>query len=304
MIEIIFGLVIVLGLVIYFKNPHEWNKTIEEKFNSIKNQQTSSRHHQQQRQRQTGYQFSPSQYEYQATTQARHQKNFERFQLDESAFIGLKLVFLIDISGSMQEEDVDPEGVSRDGVYGRGKWTRYDNMAKLLRNMVGQMFEINSESSIPLYFFNNTVKRLDVNSPRQLMDNISSHLPNGSTAMHLALEQATKNHVNEKDKVLFIIFTDGAPDDAPAVSRIIGRNIYARDPEGNRLNLLFVRFGDDQAAMQFLEDQDNNPTYGDSVDHKSDNAAYALGVKLLIYNALFETVENDSEWSATLSKLP
>lgn len=117
------------------------------------------------------------------------------------------------------------------------------------------------------------------------------------------MEQATEEHVNENDKVLFVVFTDGIPDDTQAVSRLIGRKIYSKDPEGNRLNLLFVRFGDDSGEIQFLEEQDDNPTYGDSVDHKSDNAAYAMGVKLLIYNALFETVERDPDWARRLETL-
>jgi hypothetical protein len=51
----------------------------------------------------------------------------------ESELYNLQLVFLIDVSGSMEEKDVDPEGVGVDGLLGRGKWTRYDNMVKILK---------------------------------------------------------------------------------------------------------------------------------------------------------------------------
>jgi hypothetical protein len=50
---------------------------------------------------------------------------------------------------------------------------------------------------------------------------------------------------------------------------------------------------DDLGAVKFLQDQYDHPVYGGNVDHKSDNAAYVLGPKLLVLNALYEEIEKN-----------
>ena len=249
------------------------------------------------------YAFEQSQYEYTPETRLRQEAHFVESGLDknESELYNLQLVFLIDISGSMQERDVDPEGTGKDGTFGRGQWTRYDNMLKILRNMSADLHKFDKDGKIPVYFFNNEVKKVDITDPNLLIAQVRMMKPGGSTAMHLALKQAVNDQINDIDNILFIVFTDGVPDDTRAVATIIENDIYRKDPRGDRLNILFVRFGDDRGAIQFLNDQDDHPVYGESVDHKSDNAAYILGPKLLVLNALYERIEKDPAWSARLA---
>ena len=248
------------------------------------------------------YQFEQSQYEYTPETRLRQEANFVESGLDrkESELYNLQLVFLIDVSGSMKEVDKDPEGTGKDGTFGRGVWTRYDNMLKILRNMSAELFSYDKDKKLPCYFFNHSVKRVDITDPNLLIAQVRTIKPEGSTAMHLALQQAANDQINDIDNTLFIVFTDGVPDDTRAVSQVIEREIYRRDPKGDRINILFLRFGDDRGAMQFLQDQDDHPIYGESVDHKSDNAAYMLGPKLLVLNALYEQIEKDPAWTQRL----
>lgn len=252
---------------------------------------------------QTQYAFEQSQYEYTPETRLRQEAHFVESGLDknESELYNLQLVFLIDISGSMQERDVDPEGTGKDGTFGHGQWTRYDNMLKILRNMSADLHKFDKDGKIPVYFFNNEVKKVDITDPNLLIAQVRMMKPGGSTAMHLALKQAVNDQINDIDNILFIVFTDGVPDDPRAVATIIENDIYRKDPRGDRLNILFVRFGDDRGAIQFLTDQDDHRVYGESVDHKSDNAAYILGPKLLVLNALYERIEKDPAWSARLA---
>ncbi len=251
----------------------------------------------------SNYNFLPSQYEYTVNTQLNQEHNFIKSGLDnrESELYNLQLVFLIDISGSMGEEDQDPEGTGRDGLLGRGRWTRYDNMVKILRNMAAELIKFDKDRKLPCYFFNDHVLRVEITDPNLLIAQVRRSLPSGGTALHLAWREALQE-LNDVENFLFIVFTDGVPNDPGAVSSFIHSEIYRRDPKGDRINMLFLRFGDDPGAMQFLQDQDDHPVYGESVDHKSDNAAYVLGPKLLVLNPLYEEIEKKPEWIPVLAQ--
>ena len=242
------------------------------------------------------------QFVYTRETTLRQDTNFVMSGLDrnESDLYNLQLVFLIDISGSMEAEDVDPEGTGKTGLLGR-KWTRFDNMVKILRNMSKDLFQYDKDKKLPCYFFNGEVKRFEITDPNLLVAQVRQFRPTGSTALHLALKQAIDTELNDVENFLFIVFTDGEPDNPRAVEDIIQREIHARDRSGDRINLLFLRFGDHPDAMRFLQAQDDHPVHGMNVDHKSDNAAYVLGPKLLVLNALYEKIENDPAWIAKLA---
>ncbi len=247
------------------------------------------------------YGFQPSQYEYRPETQLKQETNFVRSGLDrkETDLLNLQLVFLIDISGSMEETDVDPEGVGKDGLLGRGKWTRFDNMVKILRNMTSELLKFDKDGKLPCFFFNNAVSKIEITDPNVLIAQVRRYKPGGSTAMHLALYEAIQE-VNDIDNYLFVVFTDGVPDDTNAVSRFLQNEIHRRDPKGDRLNVLFLRFGDDSGAIKFLEDMDDHSVFGENVDTKSDNAAFVLGPKLLVLNAIYEEIEKKPEWQSVL----
>jgi hypothetical protein len=252
----------------------------------------------------SGYQFQHTQYELKSETVLKQEAHFVESGLDanESVLYNLQLVFLIDISGSMQESDVDPDGVGTDGLLGRGRWTRYDNMVKIMKSMTNDLLKFDKDKRLPCYFFNNQVKRVELQDPNMVIAQIRTMKPEGTTALHLAIQEACKNELNDVDNFLFIVFTDGVPDDPAAAASVIQNEIHRRDPKGDCLNILFVRFGDDPGAVKFLQDQDNHEVYGASVDTKSDNACFLLGPKLLVLNAIYEKIENDPAWASRLAK--
>ena len=71
--------------------------------------------------------------------------------------------------------------------------------------------------------------------------------------------------------------------------------VTRQDPGGDRLNVLFIRIGDDPGAIDFLQDLDDCARIGDNVDTKSDNEAFVLGPRCLVLNAIFEHLEGDMD---------
>lgn len=251
------------------------------------------------------YAFGESQDERSAQTKLKQEALYVESNMDnkESVLFNLQLIFLIDISGSMEEIDVDPEGVGKDGLLGRGKWTRYDNMVKILKAMTSDLLKFDKDGKLPCYFFNNQVHRVEFTDPNLLIAQVRQYRPANSTALHLAFRESLRE-LNDVDNFLYIVFTDGVPDDSNAVANFISGEIHRRDPKGDRLNILFVRFGDNAGAIQFLKDQDDHPVYGGNVDTKSDNAAYLLGPKLLVLNAIYEELEKSEKWQKILATVP
>lgn len=126
----------------------------------------------------------------------------------------------------MAEIDRDPENIGVDGLLGKGKWTRYDNMVKILRNMAKDLIGFDKNHSIPCYFFNSNVTRVDITDHNLLVAQVKKLQPGGSTALHLALQQAVNDQLNDNENFLFIVFTDGIPDNGQAVDQIIHNNIH------------------------------------------------------------------------------
>jgi hypothetical protein len=253
------------------------------------------------------YQFQHSQYEqynYNVGTMQNHQANLEATTPSDmgSALHNLQLIFLLDISGSMAEQDTDPEGKGKKGLLGP-YWTRFDNMVKLLKNSVSQLIQYDKDHQIPCYFFNDKIKEEVFSDPNKIIATLRSYKPGGSTNLAGALEAAA-SRLNDLDNYLLIVFTDGVPDDVQAVYNVIHQSVYTADPSGNRINVLFVRFGDDPGAIRFLQDIDDHALLGGSVDTKSDNAAYLMGPELLVLNGVFEHVEKIPEWAAKLAQVP
>jgi len=251
------------------------------------------------------YAFEPSQYEVAPEKFVQYEQQLIETDSDDlvERLYDLQLIFLCDISGSMAEKDVDPEGRSTRGMLGP-HWTRYDNMVKLLKTMVGELFSFDKDGKIPCYFFNDKVHSMVFDDPTKLVATARTYRPGGTTNLAGALKQAAKDNLDDKQNFLFIIFTDGVPNSQSDVEKFIKKKIYKKDPKGDRINLLFVRFGDDEGAIRFLEDMDDHPTFGDNVDTKSDNAAYFLGPKLLVLNGIYEHLEKMPKYASELAARP
>eukprot|EP00386_Alphamonas_edax_P011707 GDKI01036888.1.p3 GENE.GDKI01036888.1~~GDKI01036888.1.p3 ORF type:complete len:146 (-),score=41.57 GDKI01036888.1:227-664(-) len=122
--------------------------------------------------------------------------------------------------------------------------------------------------------------------------------PRGSTNLFAALDHAFNHHIpaDRATKVLFIVLTDGQPDDESSVKRIIEQKVSRVDPKGEWLNILFIRIGDAPGAIRFLEDLDDCREIGGNVDVKSDNQVYEMGPQNLILNAIFEHLEGPRQY--------
>jgi hypothetical protein len=251
------------------------------------------------------YHFEPSQYELANELTSNHQAHMVATRSTdlESTLHDLQLVFLVDISRSMAERDVDPEGKSTRGMLGPF-WTRYDSMIKLLKNMIGEMFNYDKDGSIPVYFFNKKVYKETFTDPNRLVATARTYRPKGTTRLGHALRRAARDNIDANSNTLFIVFTDGAPDNLAEVESFLSNKIHKADPDGQRLNVLFVRFGEDEGAIQFLQDLDDHSVFGGNVDTKSANAAFFLGPKLLILNGIYEHLENLPFYKDELDRRP
>ena len=110
--------------------------------------------------------------------------------------------------------------------------------------------------------------------------------------MFAALEMAFNRDLSHR--ILFIVLTDGEADNdqKPLIKRLIELRLTHHDLAGDRLNVLFVRIGDDFKARMFLRDLDDCREIGQSVDTKTDNLIYEMGPRNMILNAIHEHLDD------------
>lgn len=88
--------------------------------------------------------------------------------------------------------------------------------------------------------------------------------PNGSTALHLALQDSFRSFFARKTSgkqkpngELFLVITDGEPDNREAVKQEIVQATQKLDTDGE-LGILFVQIGNDLDARSWLKSLDND----------------------------------------------
>ncbi|KAG2381889.1 hypothetical protein C9374_005681 [Naegleria lovaniensis] len=236
-------------------------------------------------------------YEVPSSMQNRHEEQFYQhsYQL-EDALQGLQLVLLVDKSGSMNIADEDATGQGRsNGMIAPNVWTRYDNVFQVAKYLAESVFQYDANGSVPIIFFDEFVKEEEATNIGQMLVKFRNNKPQtGTTNMLDALKLAFDRHLNNRENILFIVFTDGCPDagQEPKILDLIHKRVVKSDPTGNRVNILFIRHGDDPQAIQFLKHLDDCDLIGKNVDTKSDNAVFAMGPKNVILNAIFEHMDD------------
>ena len=235
-------------------------------------------------------------YEIPEQLQAAHTNLFETSSKQyEYVLDDLQIVLIVDRSGSMRIEDEDGSGGGKTrGMM--GNWTRWDNTFQILKFLAESIFMYDKDSRIPVVFFGHRAIKTEATSVQQLFDLCFKHKPtNETTNLLAALRTAFSSYLqNENENVLFVVITDGCPNagQEETIKDLIYKVVSSKDPNGDRLNLLFLRVGDDSGAIRFLEEMDDCAMIGENVDTKSDNDAFAMGPRNLILNAIFEHLEN------------
>jgi len=208
----------------------------------------------------------------------------------------LQLVLLVDHSGSMCQLDEDPCGRTRTHgmVDGRG-WTRWDNLFQVSKYLAKSILEYDKDKMIPIIFFGHRAEEKIVHSAGQMLVEFKRYKPvdRQSTNLFDALRIAFERHITHEN-TLFVVLTDGAPNNGTqeSIKRLIQERVASVDPKGHRLNILFLRLGDDPGALSFLQYMDDCQEIGANVDTKSDNAVYQMGPKNLLLNAIYEHLDH------------
>ncbi|EFC35440.1 predicted protein [Naegleria gruberi] len=195
------------------------------------NKQSNHHHHQQQQQSSSTSTFTPTtipvsneeayrremeicrQYEIESKMREMHEAKFHQYSENkEPALQNLQLVLIIDHSGSMGSFDEDATGQNRSkGLVDSNHWTRYDNVIQAAKYLSESILQYDKDGKVPLIFFDSNVREVIVDSIPRLVAAFEKNQPNSSTNLLGALELAFKNHVNDHENVLFIVFTDGSP---------------------------------------------------------------------------------------------
>lgn len=119
---------------------------------------------------------------------------------------------------------------------------------------------------ITVYSFGTNFHRFDNTTEAKVSDIFTKLQPNGSTKLHLVLEDAffgpsgyvTRKRAGQakRNGELFIVVTDGEPDDRKAVADIIIRASHELTTS-DEVNITFVQVGDSHGAKEFLANLDD-----------------------------------------------
>jgi hypothetical protein len=142
---------------------------------------------------------------------------------------GDQVIFLVDRSGSMDTSDCDGD-------------TRYNCCREKIKAFVRGASKFDPDG-VSVHLFNNRVElHTDVADPAAVDKLIDTHRPGGSTATHLAIQAAWKEHRAKSSTATFvIIFTDGDPSEPTEVENtIVNITKSMSSPEEFRLSFLTV----------------------------------------------------------------
>ena len=142
---------------------------------------------------------------------------------------GHRVIVALDRSGSMDERDCENQ-------------TRYNYCKEKLQAFVPEAAKSAAGGRVTGIFFNGGTHVADLKSADDVKRTMDTYRPGGSTATHLALEEAWKEHGRDPTTpTMVFLVTDGHPDDEGAVDKeIIDLTKRISKPEDFRIMLLTV----------------------------------------------------------------
>ena len=239
-------------------------------------------------------------YEIPEAVKDKHEEQFYNQSLNyEQALSNLQIVLIVDKSGSQQVPDKHP--LKQDpgkGMCG-DSWTQWDNTFYAAKYLAESLFEYDQDGQIPVVFFGYNATDVLAKNIGQMLVSFKKNKPTKETTnLQEALELAFQKYATPKsseEKILFIVLTDGCPNSGQesSIKSLIKSQVDSRGlNKDEKLNLLFIRIGDDPGAVRFLQELDDSPEIGDYVDTKSDNMMYKMGPKNLVLNAIYEHLDS------------
>lgn len=154
-------------------------------------------------------------------------------------------IAVVDTSGSMAEANKAGSPVTR--------WTA---MQESVRTFIRDISKFDSDG-IGLVQLGGNCQSWDGVNEEAALNVFKDIAPRGSTPLAEALTEAFKLAGKSSKKDFIIVYTDGVPNDAEAVRRVIVQQA-ALQATDDALTILFVQVGDDAGATAFLKGLDDN----------------------------------------------
>ena len=215
---------------------------------------------------------------------------------DQERIAGLsarEVFILVDRSGSMNADDENPTGRSTGQ-----KWTRWDSARVAAESIAELSLSLDQDGKVDIMLWDGD-RYSTLQHKYESMTNVSdikyffenNRPQRGSTPLAEALEEVYSKHLanllSQSEPFTCIILTDGQPNDPAKVKNLFKRIIKENNLEQPGRETLaafsFVRMGDDQGAINFLKDLDDNlitqlNVNVDIVDTKEDNFLFGTGM--------------------------
>lgn len=164
----------------------------------------------------------------------------------------------------------------------------------------------NQNKSTQLYFFGTNVRpiiintmMLNINTMQQLYLEFNKHAPSPEqkTNLYDALKMAFLQNIPGERRKLFIVITDGQPTGKmEKIEKLIYKNLAKNDKKGERLNILFIRIGNDPKAVEFFTYLDKNcKKIKKNIDIKTEDWIYTQPFEKVILEAILKT-QTLSQW--------
>ena len=197
---------------------------------------------------------------------------------------GVNIRILVDKSASMNTADM-PNGK-----------TRWEYAAEYAKGVVKEVSEFDDDG-MEVAWFNNSVDSTDGVTGDTFGEEWDLRSPRGGTVLAPGLKWGLDLHfaqkaAGEKRPTLFIVITDGEPQDAKSDSARVIIDAANRIDKDSELAILFLQIGNDPDATAFLTSLDDDLQAGgatyDIVDRKS-----IEDVAVLTTDQLVEAAFND-----------